>query len=225
MNYIILFLVCFLISSLQAMKEESSSNIQMLGDFPIPPTRITDDSSDPFNDINNHYPVSRRNLRQRKQKHSCSRFSQPVLEEHEITYRLPQRIDRSKMPELLPDYYSDGEETNEFHCIRSHCAALTFCCKELIEAHYDQKHNLRSSYKCPNSKCNKKCNSKRHLQTHIDLKHSHKKQPLCPICYAELQTVPAINRHLKDTHRLTPPLPAVLWRQKYPLSFYINKKS
>src|ERR1700733_11635603 len=76
------------------------------------------------NDINNLAPVVQPyNLRISTNKRPSSESMDNV---HEITYRVPQRIDRSKMPKLLPDYNSDGQETNEYHCLRARCIPLIF---------------------------------------------------------------------------------------------------
>jgi uncharacterized Zn-finger protein len=123
-----------------------------------------------------------------------------VLYPHEITFRNPQRIDRGKMPQLLPDYYSDGEETEEYHCIRTRCEKLIFNCAHDLRIHYAKKHKLRMVHIC--QICLHKSDTRNHLKEHMDLKHTNLKPVACPKCGKNFQTKISLARHLREvTHR------------------------
>lgn len=184
-RYIILFLL--FIAPIYSMEDESCE----LESFEyLKPVALLDD------DINNLDPVAQPyNLRTNTTKRPSSESIDDV---HEITYRLPQRIDRGKMPKLLPDYSSDGQETNEYHCIRARCTALVFFYAQDLLTHYEQKHSLQSFYRCV--RCKKECDTKHHLQRHAMQEHSSKMPATCPICKKQLHAPGSLNRHLKEVH-------------------------
>ncbi len=132
-----------------------------------------------------------------------------VLYPHEITFRNPQRIDRGKMPQLLPDYYSDGEETKEYHCIRTHCAKLIFNNSDDLQQHYKEIHKLLIAHICKH--CRQKCDTAGHLQEHIEIKHTNLQPVKCRKCKKEFQTPISMRRHLREViHQSCPKCKKIL---------------
>lgn len=119
-----------------------------------------------------------------------------VLAKHEITFRNPQRISRGKMPQLLPDYYSDGEETNEYHCIRTRCAKLVFKNPDDLQLHYEQKHKLLMAHIC--QLCRQKYDTYFHLQKHVEIKHTNLQPVNCRKCKKKFQSTTSLRRHLRE---------------------------